>query len=146
MTTVRCACGAEVAPTIPGGRRPKVHNDPLTEEVCRKRQVTSAVCKRCGGQPHSPRHGCTSQVFHPSTWTVDGREVGNPAAAGEVCGVSGEQFLKLTRMPPGPRRAPEYAGYDHSRGGRYWDLEQVREFQAQRPGKVRREEPAATGA
>lgn len=143
---VTCACGTTVAPTLPGGDRPRAH---LTPEgtPCNRGQRTGAICKRCGGTPHKPgtvtrgahEVRCESQVFHPATWpvTIDGAEVtvGNAAACGEVIGTSGEQWQWLTRRPPpGPRRAPEPAGYDYSRNARYWRIADAERFAKTRPG------------
>lgn len=144
---VTCECGAVVAPTLPGGDRPRAHHDPNTNEPCLvPSRRTAAICKRCGGTPRSPktvtRGGrevtCTSQVFHPQTWTerIDGAdvEVGNAAACGEVCGVSGEQWQWLVRRPRGRQDpAPQPDGYNRERRTSFWRMDAARGFARTRP-------------
>ena len=156
---VQCPCGKLVAPTVPGGNRPRPHHDDATNKRCvRYVERTAATCKRCGGTPTQPlmvRRGrtetrCASHVFHPQTWTVELTEeagpekVGNPAACGEILGVSGEQWQKHVRWPePGSRsRGPEPDGYDLVRRTPYWRLATVREFRDQLPSR-RKPEAAA---
>lgn len=142
---VTCPCGKTVQPTQPGGSRPRAHLTPEGGRCLRGSNRTEAICKRCGGSAAEPRNGCASHTFHPQRWTLaDGTEVGNAAAAGEVCGVSGEQYGWLTRRPPeGPRRAPAPLGYDAGRRTQYHDLAAVAAYAANRPGIPR---PAAEPA
>lgn len=146
---VRCPCGKLVAPTVPGGRRPRPHHDDDTGARCtRYREVTAATCKRCGGPPDQPlmvRRGgrdvrCASDVFHPKTWTVAGELVGNAAACGSVLGVSGEQWLWYGREPgkdgtDTASRAPGPDGYDLERRTRFWRIAAAEAFRDQLPSR-----------
>lgn len=136
---VSCACGSWVAPTVPGGERPRPHNDPDTGARCtRYTEYTAAVCKRCDGTPLRPNklsNGkvCASHIFHPQTWIAEegmpgaGELVGNPAACGEVLAVSGEQWGWYASQPPpgSPSRGPRPLGYDFDRKTRYWRIKPV---------------------
>lgn len=132
---VRCPCGKAVAPTLPGGTRPRAHLTP-DDVPCTHLPATTAVCKRCGGAPDAAKDGCTSAMFHPAVWrTGDGTLVGNAAAAGAIAGVSGEQYGWLTRRPPeGPRRAPAPLGVDRARRASFYDLQAVSLWAVNRPG------------
>lgn len=160
---VRCACGAIVQPTRPGGTRPRPHlrivevPDAATGEMvehterCTIVHPTEVRCKRCGGTTHEPLgawrvvggelvHGdtlCRSPVFHPETWAGKrGERFGNAAAAGEVIGVSGEYFEYIRRRYPegSASRPPEPVGIDMARRCLYWNLAEVEVFQGTRPG------------
>ena len=104
--TIRCACGAIVQPTKPGGHRPRPHQRPDTQTRCKIVHPTETICKRCGGTLYEPTKRrwsagpppgfrdttelCRSPVFHPETWDgPDGTRYGNAAAAGALLGVSG---------------------------------------------------------
>jgi len=150
---VRCACGAVVQPTRPGGIRPRPHlrtvdvrdeSGELVErtERCTIVHPTEVHCKRCGGTPHAPVGSCRSPVFHPDSWTgvEDGRFYGNAAAAGELLGVSGEYFEYIIRRYPrgSASRPPDPVGIDLERRHLFWDLDQVAAFQESRPGLPQR--------
>lgn len=148
--TVRCPCGVDVAPTIPNGTRPRPHNDPATGRLCLRSAdtPTAARCKRCGGTPDSPglvwrgntKVTCTSNMFHPQTWThPELGLVGNPAACGEILGVSGETWWQRTRRPPAgsPGRAPKPDGYDYERRSPYWRIAVAEEVRDGMPSRTR---------
>lgn len=156
---VQCPCGKLVAPTVPGGNRPRPHHDPTTGARCRKyKEVTAARCKRCGGTPDKPNMRgtgarqalCTSDVFHPQTWTVEIDEgrgpelVGNSAACGAVLGVSGEQWQWYGR-PTAAVRAPDPDGYDLIRRVRYWRISAAEAYRDRLPSR-REDAPVAAEA
>jgi hypothetical protein len=152
---VQCPCGKLVAPTVPGGNRPRPHHDEKTGRRCKRyKEVTAARCKRCGGTPSEPnllnRAGgrqvlCSSDVFHPQTWTLEIDEergpelVGNSAACGAVLGVSGEQWQWYGR-PQAAIRAPDADGYDLVRRVRYWRIAAAEEYRDRLPSRRRRED------
>lgn len=136
--TVECPkCHQNVAPTRPGGTRPRDHNDSNGVPCDGPREDFKLEdCPRCG-KPAAKR-GCGSALHHPETWTetIDGEalRVGNAAAAAEIVKVSGQQYQWLARVPPeGPRRAPAHLGIRRD-GTRYYDLDAVRAYVRGRPG------------
>lgn len=148
--TVRCPCGVDVAPTVPEGARPRPHNDPATGRLCQRSadMPTAARCKRCGGTPDEPgqvwrgrqKVRCTSDVFHPKTWThPELGLVGNPAACGAVLGVSGETWQQRTHRPPpgSPGRVPQPDGYDFIRKTRYWRISVAEQVRDRLPSRTR---------
>lgn len=146
---VRCACGAIVKPTRPGGLRPRPHlrvvdvrNEETGEleerrERCTIVHQTETRCKRCGGTSSRPIGSCRSPVFHPDEWDgPNGERFGNAAAAGAILGVSGEYFEYILRRygEGAASRPPAPVGIDLKRRYMYWDLAAVEEFDGQRPG------------
>ncbi len=138
--TVECPkCHTQVAPTRPGGTRPRDHNDSDGNPCAGPREAFRLDdCPRCGKPAHE--RGCGSALHHPETWLEPTgepgkfRRVGNAAAAGEIVKVSGQQYQWLARVPPkGPRRAPEHLGIRRD-GVRFYDLEAVAEYVKHRPG------------
>jgi hypothetical protein len=141
---VECAeCHRVVAPTVPGGDRPREHLRQDTGEPCDgpRKAFRLPSCNRCGMPARDPKamETCGSPLFHPQVWTetVNGVdvEVGNAAAAGEICGLKGADYQWTTRRPgvPDNQRGPAHIITTRD-GVRGYPLDAVREFAQNRPG------------
>jgi len=133
-------CHRVVAPTVPGGDRPREHLRQDTGEPCDgpRKAFRLPNCARCN-KPARAEDGCGSPLFHPQVWeeVINGAvvEIGNAAAAGEICGLSGPNFQWTVRRPDAPedQRGPEHVMMT-VRGVRGYSLDEVRAFAQNRPG------------
>jgi hypothetical protein len=77
--------------------------------------------------------------MEPVSYKRNGRELGNAAAAGKICGVSGETYQFYIRRPRSEKASypppPGHVYVDVETRQQMYPLKEVRAWQAKRPGR-----------